>query len=191
MKRKICKKCDIEKNDDEFYNGRLYCKICYNEKRRKLYSLIGNEKRKEKYYQNVELSREINRNNKKRQRDKNRTEINIKRRKYYKYKMETDPIFKLKKNVRNRIWKYVRYIGKTKKTFDIIGLTAEELKKHLENQFTDNMTWKNYGDWHIDHRIPLDSAKTKEEVYTLCYYTNLQPMWKNDNIKKGAKILAF
>ena len=42
---------------------------------------------------------------------------------------------------------------------------------------------------HIDHIIPLSSAKTEEEVYELCHYTNLQPLWAEDNLKKGSKIL--
>lgn len=47
------------------------------------------------------------------------------------------------------------------------------------------MTWDNYGKWHIDHIVPLVSAKTEEEMYKLCHYTNLQPLWALDNIKKG------
>ena len=45
------------------------------------------------------------------------------------------------------------------------------------------------GEWQIDHIIPLSSAITKEEIYKLCYYTNLQPLWKIDNIKKSNKII--
>ena len=51
------------------------------------------------------------------------------------------------------------------------------------------MSWENQGKWHIDHITPLSSAKTEEEVYRLCHYTNLQPLWAEDNLKKGSKIL--
>ena len=51
------------------------------------------------------------------------------------------------------------------------------------------MSWENQGEWHIDHKIPLSSAKTEEELYKLCHFTNLQPMWAIENIKKGSKIL--
>jgi hypothetical protein len=51
------------------------------------------------------------------------------------------------------------------------------------------MSWDNQGQWHIDHIIPLASAKSEEELYKLCHFTNLQPMWAVDNIKKGSKIL--
>jgi hypothetical protein len=70
----------------------------------------------------------------------------------------------------------------------MVGL-QEFLKKHLEIQFIEGMSWENQGKWHIDHKIPLSSAKTEEEVYKLCHYTNLQPLWAEDNLKKGSKIL--
>ena len=47
------------------------------------------------------------------------------------------------------------------------------------------MNWNNYGKWHIDHKIPSSWGKTKEEVYELNYYTNLQPMWAGENLSKG------
>jgi len=63
------------------------------------------------------------------------------------------------------------------------------LKKHIEKQFTKGMSWKNQGDWHIDHIMPLASANTIEETIRLCHYTNLQPLWALDNLEKGAKII--
>jgi hypothetical protein len=51
------------------------------------------------------------------------------------------------------------------------------------------MNWSNRKEWHIDHIIPLSSAKTEEELLKLFHYTNLQPLWANDNIKKSNKIL--
>jgi hypothetical protein len=52
------------------------------------------------------------------------------------------------------------------------------------------MSWDNYGEWHIDHIIPLASADTEEEVLKLYHYTNLQPLWAIDNIRKGSKIIS-
>jgi hypothetical protein len=51
------------------------------------------------------------------------------------------------------------------------------------------MTWDNRSEWHLDHIIPLSSAKTEEELYKLCHYTNLQPLWAVENMKKGNKIV--
>jgi hypothetical protein len=218
MTKKICKDCNSEKNINEFYKNKTSkdgynndCRECFIIKRktyqkeyskeyekkdnvkkyRKTFDTKNKERRKKKYYENVELSREINRIARKKQRDKNRIGLNIKRRDYYRHKMKTDPIFKLKKNIRGRIYSYTKYEGKSKITFEIVGLTAKELKIYIENKFTNGMTWENYGPygWHIDHKIPLDSAKTKKDLYDLCCYTNLQPMWWNENLKKGSKIL--
>ena len=67
----------------------------------------------------------------------------------------------------------------------------EFLKEHLESQFIDGMGWDNRVEWHIDHIIPLSSAKTEDELYRLCHYTNLQPLWAEDNLKKGNKFSKF
>ena len=68
---------------------------------------------------------------------------------------------------------------------------SDELKIYLESKFVEGMSWNNYGlyGWHIDHIIPLSSANTEDEIYKLCHYTNLQPLWSEDNLKKGCKIL--
>ena len=51
------------------------------------------------------------------------------------------------------------------------------------------MSWDNYGKWHIDHIIPLSSANSEDDIYKLCNYTNLQPLWAEDNLKKSNKKL--
>jgi hypothetical protein len=91
-------------------------------------------------------------------------------------------------NSRLRIFLKSKNITKNNKTFEIIGCTPQKLKQHLENKFTEGMKWGLIGQYiHIDHIIPLCSAKTEEEIFKLCHYTNLQPMWAIDNIKKGGK----
>lgn len=79
-------------------------------------------------------------------------------------------------------------MNKNNKTFDIVGIKPDELRLYIENKFTKGMTWDNYGKWHIDHIIPLDYGETIDEIYKLCYYTNLQPLWGEDNLKKGKKL---
>jgi len=104
-------------------------------------------------------------------------------------KLKTNPLFKLTITVRSRMRQYLKQRGYTKKnkTFDIVGCSPQFLKEHLEKQFIDGMTWENRSEWHIDHIIPLSSAKTEDEIYKLCHYTNLQPLWAIDNMKKGSK----
>ena len=112
---------------------------------------------------------------------------------YDKKRKKIDPEYKLWKNVRTRVNNYLKLenINKNSSTYELIRLTPNELKIHLESKFVEGMSWNNYGlyGWHIDHIIPLSSANTEEEIYKLCHYTNLQPLWSEDNLKKGCKIL--
>lgn len=112
---------------------------------------------------------------------------------YNKNKTESDPLFKLIKNVRCRVSEFLkgRKLQKNNRTFNIVGCTPIKLKTYLEEQFVDGMSWNNYGiyGWHIDHIIPLSSAKTEEEIFKLCHYTNLQPLWAVDNLKKSNKLI--
>ena len=119
--------------------------------------------------------------------------------KYESERKKTDPIYKLIRNARSRVAKILKLknIKKLKSTIQSFGCTPEFLKKHLEKQFHRHpdthqpMNWKNHTihGWHVDHRIPLDSAKTSEDVITLNHYTNLQPMWATENRKKSNKII--
>jgi hypothetical protein len=136
----------------------------------------------------------INNSEKIREKVKNWRENNKNRRvQYEKFKRNSDVNYALRLNIRNRLKIYLKKCNFTKKnkTFDIVGCTPEFLKEHLEKQFKEGMSWENYGlyGWHIDHIIPLSSAKTEEEIYQLSHYTNLQPLWAEDNLKKGNKIL--
>lgn len=104
---------------------------------------------------------------------------------------ETEPLFKLKQNIRSRTGKAFKSKGiiKLHKNEEMLGCTYEFMRDYLVSQFTEGMTLENYGEWHIDHIIPLASAKTEKELLALAHYTNLQPLWAEDNIKKGDKIL--
>jgi hypothetical protein len=120
---------------------------------------------------------------------KNKTKRNL----YENKKRKIDSVYRVNQSMRSRINFFIksRNINKSNKTFDIIELTPQELIIYIENQFKDNMSWNNYGlyGWHIDHIIPLSSAKTEEEIYRLCHYTNLQPLWAEENLKKSNKLI--
>lgn len=98
---------------------------------------------------------------------------------------------KLKKNLRSRLYDYV--VEKNKCNISAVrhlGCSIEALKQHIESQFTEGMSWDNYGEWHIDHIKPLSKfdLSNKEQFKAACHYTNLQPLWAKDNLSKGAKI---
>jgi hypothetical protein len=106
-----------------------------------------------------------------------------------------NPKYKLINNLRKRTKDFLNYKKENKNTkiIDIVGCSPQFLKEHLEKKFKDGMSWENYGfyGWHIDHIIPLSSAKTEEEIYKLCHYTNLQPLWAKENLKKNNKIIDY
>ena len=81
-------------------------------------------------------------------------------------------------------------VRKHRKTEELLGTNKVTARKHIESLFKPGMTWKNHGQWHIDHKIPCASFYLKCPVQQLacCYYKNLQPLWAIDNIKKGAKL---
>lgn len=106
---------------------------------------------------------------------------------YKKNQLKVDPLAKLRKNLRVRLYTALtrnQWVKKGKLK-DYLGCSIEDLKKHLESKFWPNMTWDNYGDWHIDHIVPLASAIDEQGILKLCHYTNLQPLWAKDNLSKG------
>lgn len=104
-------------------------------------------------------------------------------RKYLSERRKKDPLFKLKNNITCRLRKFIKGSGK----LEYLKCSVEFLRSYLESKFKSGMTWENHGlfGWHIDHIIPLSSANTKKELIKLCHYTNLQPLWAIDNLKKG------
>lgn len=208
METKICKKCNVEKELCEFDKRKTAkdghvnrCKVCrrnyFNEYNNQLENLLKKRKtQKENYWKNheKELKRTAEKHKKnsekeKEYRKKNRGKINERIKKQY----WNDEIFRVRTNMKNRIKLFLnsKEIKKKNTTFEIVGCTPKELKEHIERQFRDGMSWDNYGyyGWHIDHIIPLASAKTEEEAYKLSHYTNLQPLWAEENYKKSDKII--
>lgn len=206
---KTCSRCKIEKPFSEFNKNKAqkdghhnYCKECRkiereNNKEQRLQYLknwrlnnpdiikYNNENRDIEKHK-LSSSNYYNKNKEiilKSKRD-NRTPIN----QYRKMRYSVDPIYRLKCILRATLKKGIK---KTKKSNEIIGCSWEQLKHHLENQFQPNMSWDNHGQygWHIDHILPLASATTEDDIYKLNHYTNLQPLWWEDNIKKGDKLI--
>ena len=80
-------------------------------------------------------------------------------------------------------------LPKTSRTRQYIGCTPGFLRNHLEEQFLPGMTWENHGnEWEVDHIVPLswwDIKNHPEHLFEASHWTNLQPMWKKENMYKG------
>ena len=94
-------------------------------------------------------------------------------------------------NLRSRIRKALQKEQKTGSAVRDLGCSIVDFKQHLESKFTEGMTWDNYGrnGWHIDHIKPLASFDLEdlEKFKKACHYSNLQPLWAKDNLKKSDK----
>ena len=103
-------------------------------------------------------------------------------------KYHNDTHFKIKMNLSRRLRQFIKKNGNS--TVDFIGCSIQDVKVHLEKQFTSGMSWDNYGKWHIDHIIPCASFDlTDPEQQKKCFhYSNLQPLWASDNIRKSDKV---
>ena len=180
MKKKVCTKCKIKKSINEFHKHREglnpRCKSC-----RKIDKKIEYEKNKDKYILRVNVWAK-----------NNRARSNAIKYRWKTKKLKTDVIYKITHNLRCRLIAAVKGKNKSKSTFKLLGCSAAELKQYLENQFTEGMTWENYGyyGWHIDHIIPCATFDLSDsEQQKLCFhYSNLQPLWAKDNMKKRNKM---
>lgn len=153
------------------------------------------KKNKEKMDKNTKAYYEANKEkvdkSKKAYHEANKERILKWRAEYDKKRKLIDPQYKLSKSLGGRLRKAVK-AGTGKKcgsTLELTGCSWSDLKSHLESQFTEGMTWENYGlhGWHIDHIRPCASFDlTLDTEQRKCFhYTNLQPLWAEDNIKKG------
>jgi hypothetical protein len=133
----------------------------------------------------------------KKYREKNIEKIREVKRNYERNRKSTDPIYKLINNFRTAIYQVLKEnnVQKNGHYFEVLQYTPDELISHLENQFKDGMTWDNYGDWHVDHILPISIHNIQEigdDEFMKCWsLDNLQPMWGEDNIKKSNKVLYF
>lgn len=105
---------------------------------------------------------------------------------YMRNRYRTDIQFKISSNIRSRITHAVRG-AKPSSTLSELGCSIDYLVKYLESKFSLKMSWNNYGKWHIDHIKPLSSfdLSDPEQFKQACHYSNLQPMWAKDNLRKG------
>ena len=110
---------------------------------------------------------------------------------YRRIRLAEDPLFRLIHNMRTRVNHAIKANSgeKAEKTMELLGCSVQHVRDHLESQFTEGMTWETQGEWHVDHIRPCASFNLEdpEEQKKCFHWTNLQPLWAADNIRKGDK----
>lgn len=191
---KNCYKKYLHKNKEKLCNNSLRYREKNKEKESKRHSLYrkNNKDKVNAYQRKIRLGvkgdgiAEYHKDYRKNNHERIQSQVNN----WHKNERKTNYVFSMRKRMSCLIGGALRKKGYAKKslTFEILGCDYETFANHIESQFKDGMSWENRSEWHIDHIIPLASAKTESEVLALNHYTNLQPLWALDNIKKGAKM---
>lgn len=175
-------------------------RIKEREKARYLADHEANKKKRRDYYASVKHLDSVKEGFKK-YREENRDSRNraikewnaankLKIRSWKKNKYHNDPLFACAHSLRGRMAEALRRGGfrKNSSISDILGCSWCDFKAHIESKFVEGMGWTNRGRWHLDHIIPLSSAKTEEAMLLLGHYTNIQPLWAEDNLAKRDKM---
>ena len=190
MTTELCRECGEELNKYLLF----YCEECKTRLHNEIIKSVKdsskennkkfNENSKKYYHNNKEKSAEYQ----KKYRKKNKEKINKKIREKY----NSNPNVRLASNLRKGIRQALKGKHKSEHSIVLLGCTIGEFKRHLESQFEWDMTWKNYGyyGWHVDHIIPCASFDLDDPDEQLkCFnYKNLQPMWAEDNFRKGSRV---
>lgn len=182
-KTKLSSRCKLCLN--EYHKGRRHLKKEYDRKFREIHKDRIKENKKLEYINNLEKVKTRSRN----WYNNNKKYINNRNNKRYK----DDINYRLCRNLRIRLNKAIKNKQKKGSAIINLGCSVEELIKYLESKFIEGMSWENYGlgsnKWNIDHIIPLSKVDLTDivQLKLVCHYTNLQPMWQIDNIKKGNK----
>ncbi len=156
------------------------CKLCRKENRK-----YDKEYQNQYYLKNKERIKIYKHDSKNKQR----------RNQLLKERYNNDTAFKILWNLRRRICLALNGKDKSLSTIFLIGCEIDYLIYHIQEQFTEGMNWDNYGKgigkWNIDHILPCISFDlSKESEQRKCFnYSNLQPLWAIDNLRKGIKIL--
>ena len=109
---------------------------------------------------------------------------------YMRKRLIEDVNFKLSKRLRNRLYMALKIGSKSGSAVRDLGCSISQFRLYIENQFDPGMLWDNYGEWHLDHVLPLSSfdLTDRQQFLEACNWLNYQPLWAEDNILKGAKI---
>jgi|688.fasta_scaffold29184_15 hypothetical protein len=195
---KTTKNClDCDKKLVDVGNAKKRCDSC-QEKYRKLYFRIREKdpKRKEQHKQSIAKFRKNNPDKikeygKKYRNGKNRKYYLENKRKSHKEYYHNNTQYKLGHLLRVRLWQSIKKsdLRTEKSTIELLGCSKEEFMQYLETKFSEGMNWDNWSlnGWHIDHIRPISSfdLSDPEQVKECFHYSNLQPLWAIDNLKKS------
>ena len=111
------------------------------------------------------------------------------RKEIHKHRYKNDIQYRLSVLLRGRLRRALMGIAKAKTTLELLGCSTSQLKEWLSYQFLPGMSWSNQGQWHIDHIKPCASfdLTDPEEQKKCLHWTNLQPLWAEDNLRKNSK----
>lgn len=166
---------------------------------RKWKASLSPEKRSELRAESVNFYKK-NPNYRKEYYQANKQDYVVRARKYHAQRYESEPEYKILKNLRCRIAKEIRKtagykgikVDKTASTIELLGCTIPEFLFHLHKQWKPRMDWTNYGfeGWHADHIKPCSHFNmSKPEDQKACWhYTNFQPLWAHENLRKSNKL---
>ena len=103
-----------------------------------------------------------------------------------------NPKLDMADRLRKRIGRAIRDYGTGRKSASsalLLGCSMPEFMAHLESRFLPGMTWENRNQWHVDHKRPARSFDLSDPAQQLAcfHFSNLQPLWAVDNIRKHAK----
>ncbi|MFA5346552.1 MAG: hypothetical protein WC294_00275 [Methanoregula sp.] len=194
---KECTACGEVKAVGEFYRDKLKkdglysrCKKCHLATTHKHYVA-----HKEKYLEQGKQTRKANGNAAWWKWRRKNPELQKERSRAYTAKQRSTLMGRLNSRTQCNINMSLRKGAKAGRAWEsIVGYTVDQLKKHLEKQFTTGMSWEAFmrGDIHIDHKTPKAAFnfQTPDDIdFRRCWeLSNLRPMWARDNLKKGAKI---
>lgn len=204
---KVCSVCKIEKLHTDFYKCKQLksglksaCIVCskkqqsithskYNEKRNlqsKLWRQNNKEKTKQYKKENYERISAISKIHREKNKEKRREQNKLHKQR----KRKSNVMYSVMHSIQTRIGQAfkIKKFNKTSSTKEILGCDVDFFKSHIEKQFCIGMNWENRSEWHIDHIIPLSSAKTIDDVVRLNHFTNLRPLWKMENQIKYNKM---
>ena len=196
---KFCSKCKMQKPLTEYHKNKNYkdgysfvCKVCRSKNGKKYYENNKDKIRaRHKKYYKKNTDKMLAQHKKYYQKYSKRPEVKDRRNKRQKQRLKTDVNFRLKVTLRSRLQQALKRNTKSASTLALLGCSVDHLKKHLEKQFQPGMTWNNKSKWHVDHIVPCNSFDLTDpyEQQQCFHYSNLQPLWKSENLSKGGKEL--